>query len=390
MKLRVIFLVFALWNYEISTLLMYFFEGSSYMSHVIRITTVMIGLFLIFYQGRRLKYPSIFELALLIFLAIYLLRILIDTYYFNLDASVGNSKYILIHIFSNLIPVLFFAFIPYQRSDLRQFLTYTMNLITLVISVAIISGLSDYLISLALNSHGSNRLTTTKISPIQLGHYGVTLFMLLYVSRNMDKVKRFLRIGMYAISLVAIVLGNSKGPVVALCIVIIIDRFRRSNSSVEFIKNLVFIAMFAILSWFTLRIGFGIDLLDRFYGITKSTDTSTISRLQSYREAIQLFIESPLIGSQFITSSGGYPHNIILEALMSTGLIGTGLLIYVLYQALTIESNLFKDTISIYLLLVQWLIAFMFSFALYQAVIVFVCLAVLLNIKNEKKYSVLS
>jgi O-antigen ligase len=388
-KLRVIFLVFALWSYEISTLLMYLFEGSIYMSHLIRITTVIIGLFLIYNQKHRLRYPSIFELALLVFLAIYLFRILVDTFYFNLDASVGNSKYILIHIFSNIVPVIIFGFIPYQKGDVRLFFTYTISLMTLVICIAIISGLSEYLISIALNSHGSNRLISAKISPIQLGHYGVSLFLLLYVGKNGDVVHRILRIAMYAVSLVAIVLGNSKGPVVALCLVIVIDRFRHSNSSVVFIKNLTFVVMFAIISWFILRIGFGIDLLDRFYGITKSTDTSTVSRLQSYREAIQLFIESPFIGSQFITNSGGYPHNIILEALMSTGLIGTSLLIYTLYKALTIESNVFKDTISIYLLLVQWLIAFMFSFSLYQAVIVFVCMAVLLNIRNEKKCSVL-
>lgn len=389
MRIKLFFLVLSFWSYEISTILTAFQPQLVYASHSIRILAVLLGIFVIFNQKDQLRKPSIAGFTLIMFLIVYLVRLLIDSYYFGIISSVGNSKYLLVHIISNLVPVIIISFVRFDENMFSKFIRTSVLLLAIVIGVAILNGLDDYLTMAITNAQGSIRFDSQKISPIQMGHYGVSLLLLTWLSSFRNNIFLGTKLVLTVLAFAAIILGNSKGPIISLIIVYLVTKTGDSRGVLRPIVNIVIAFLILVIIWATFNVVFGIDFLDRFYGITKSSDTSTVSRILSIREAWTLFTNSPIFGARFVTVNGGYPHNIILEALMSTGLIGAGLLLNVLYKAITIRSYLFKESMSIYLLLVQWLLGFMFSFSLYQAVIVFVSLSVLLNVKSEKKRSVL-
>ena len=71
---------------------------------------------------------------------------------------------------------------------------------------------------------------------------------------------------------------------------------------------------------------FNSSALDRFVNVFNFDSTfsqSTLVRLLAYQSSWNLFIEYPIIGSTIIDpATGFYPHNISLEILISSGLIG--------------------------------------------------------------------
>ena len=100
-----------------------------------------------------------------------------------------------------------------------------------------------------------------------------------------------------------------------------------------------------------------------------------------YKQAFDLFLDSPILGSQFafFAERGTYySHNIILDALMGLGIIGGWMLVYMLVRSLKVSYQLIKkgDTsFWICLILMQQIFSSMTSGAFYQNQLLSVLLA---------------
>jgi O-antigen ligase len=97
-------------------------------------------------------------------------------------------------------------------------------------------------------------------------------------------------------------------------------------------------------------------------------DASTDSRIEMYSDCWNQFLSSPLWGSGIVEKNTGfYPHNVLLESFMSTGLIGG--LIFIVLSLFLIQKSIFllKNYALGWsgLLAIQYYIASLFSGSLF-------------------------
>ena len=85
-------------------------------------------------------------------------------------------------------------------------------------------------------------------------------------------------------------------------------------------------------------ISLGIPISKRVYKPGSHSIDQT-SRNYLFDDAFLLFQKSPIFGSQFVTTGGGYPHNLLIEVPMSLGIIG---LIFFFYILINIFFKLYK------------------------------------------------
>lgn len=121
-----------------------------------------------------------------------------------------------------------------------------------------------------------------------------------------------------------------------------------------------------------------IQLLSGFGGSFIERIMSTINKGQSsgrdviYADALNEFLNAPWIGNAFLVQSGlftgFYPHNMIVEALMATGMVGGFFFLQWIYHSLRIAYRLIgvgHPAAWTGVLLLQYLIYGMFSNAIF-------------------------
>lgn len=175
---------------------------------------------------------------------------------------------------------------------------------------------------------GSKEQNAHLINPIQIGFYGEllalsSLYFLLIVKKS--RVIIFLPLFLFGVML--LFLGASRGPFVSfvLCaLMLIIYRYRVSKSRIVLtLKFSVVITLFVIAfsSFFDAQDFAMIKRIESF-AESRSEQKEEYRDIQ-YASAWNDFLDSPIYGKQFVgTLDNFYPHNIILEILMATGLIG--------------------------------------------------------------------
>lgn len=140
------------------------------------------------------------------------------------------------------------------------------------------------------------------------------------------------------VGILNLLLGGSRGPFIffgiILLILFIIKLYRTGFSTVFLLKILMIFFMIAGLFLYffgDLLTADSFAIFNRLSNIAESSDPSNASRFAQINSAWQQFLESPIIGDRFVERfTNFYPHNILLEALMATGIIGTTFFVYFL------------------------------------------------------------
>lgn len=106
------------------------------------------------------------------------------------------------------------------------------------------------------------------------------------------------------------------------------------------------------------------------------------------------FLKHPLIGGRSLFSDGTYPHNVFLEVLMSTGLIGAVFIIiyykFEVQSAIRIVKNInrYKEIAIFVFLFVQYFILDQFSGSIIYSVLVWYLSALLIGLNFIKELNV--
>lgn len=178
------------------------------------------------------------------------------------------------------------------------------------------------------------RLATAVLNPISVGHLGVSVFIValcgLAGSGFLAKVFRWLLI---LTSVVVIVASASRGPILAALMVAVVYSFvRRRRRSLALGALLFRLALLAaVIAAVVLAINYleeqgYISLMERFSETLE--DVAAQERIAMAIGAWAQFTDHPLFGSAFVELRYyTYPHNIFLESLMATGVVGAGLLL---------------------------------------------------------------
>jgi hypothetical protein len=320
-----------------------------------------------------IRFDKWYFLMLLIWFAL-ILRLGFDTSI----ASIENADYALeFFLISCVLPVLaIWALDSYNQkyyATIGFVLASTGSLTALIGNYYGIFGVSSL-------TELTGRLSSTALNPVSLGHLALSGFLCgLTLLRSEPRwIRTPIMLIMMALVLVIIQTG-SKGPVIALLIILFIWASQRG-----LIVIMIGLILSAVIS---LWVYGDSTFVQRLMAI--DDDPSTIERIRFIQDSLQQIATSPWIGSASVElKSGTYPHNIFLESALSFGLPLTTVLLTLLFYGFVKSYRLLKtenDLVS--LLFFQSLIISQISGALFADSLLWICLVLILGLEasnNEK------
>jgi O-antigen ligase len=292
-----------------------------------------------------------------------------------------------------IIPFLYFA----EKKEARLYRIFYNAIIAsgLLLSVLCLYLYGDILLS------GYSRISLARhnvffqiISPLLLSYSGA-LILGLTLSRlfwGETSMKQFIWYGViFLFGLIPFFLGASRGSVVALLLPFMIISLVKFSRKIR-VKTLFILGLFTMVTIF-LAAYVGTGVFTRVLRILHDIQYggASVVRLEIWSAAIDQFLSSPIFGSSIGMEKYFYPHNIFIEVLMSTGLIGflpfALLIIYSFHKSFLIIKHR-PEFIWITVLFWQGFILQLFSGALYTAVFFWSGLGLItgIDIKNRTNH----
>lgn len=243
------------------------------------------------------------------------------------------------------------------------------------------------------------------INPITISYYGsllsISCFYLLLFKKT--GIWRLAIIILFVIGVACLLLGGSRGPLVSwLGTLLLIFGYRAWHHREKVVLGLktVLTGLIALLVLrFTVFRNFSVEDLFiyrrflRFLETRSGTTSKREYRELAYESAWQDFLDSPVVGKQFVgTYDSFYPHNLILEVLMSTGLIGACLfftfLILLLRRFFRIYTQRNVDNFFIAALLIPMFFGSLFSGSIFGSVDFWIIMSILaiLPLRQKKRH----
>ena len=226
----------------------------------------------------------------------------------------------------------------------------------------------------------TGRLSSTALNPVTIGHVALSGFLCgLTLMRTVPLWTRALIILIMMMLLITIIQTGSKGPVIALAIILLIWASQRVL--IVPVIGLVVSATIAILVYGDSPFAQRMMAVD--------DDPSTTERIAFIQDSFQQSATSPWIGSASVElKSGSYPHNIFIEGALSFGLPLTAVLAVLLFYGLFKSLRLLKTENDLaQLLFLQALVISQISGALFADSMLWICLVWILGLEisnNEK------
>jgi hypothetical protein len=210
------------------------------------------------------------------------------------------------------------------------------------------------------------RLGFERMNPIVLGNVSSTVLIgcvvaFLSGSRRMKIVCAVLA----ALSIYFLILAASRGPIVGLAGVLAYLLFVSGRGWWLALFAGVGLVLASFLSFFDLS-----GLLDATRFTDIGNDINSIIRFEYQAEAFESFLGSPVFGERFdLPISGGWPHNVFVEVLMATGIVGGFIFAIALGGALmrSVSASRLQTNMGS-LILIQSLIGMQFSGSLWGVV----------------------
>ena len=232
------------------------------------------------------------------------------------------------------------------------------------------------------------RLNIDSLNPISMGHLGVTGVLIGICAFLSGQ----LRSSMLPLAIIAMLFGgattilaNSRGPLLAMaaCLAILIFAGVRRRRTYAF--GVLFVVLLVLIAVNQQEAIYGGDgVLWRFQAYFLGVDQSSNLRVIAFEGAVTQFLESPIWGDAIEERiTGFYPHNVVLEAFMATGIAGgvpfTVLLLGTIGRAWVLVRQGSKQ-MWIGILAVQYITAGLFSGAIYSSNTMWVLVALTLSL----------
>lgn len=337
----------------------------------------------------RFKKPDKRILLFFVFWGLLILRFFYDVF-LRVDVSLLSSVISRTWLYMIVLTILPMISVILSITKVNFEIAFKLILIMLAVSVCLsfvrhfdLDELSEY-----------ERLQASGLGSIGTGHLGLTvmLFSAYYIFSKPKK--NILIIGLLVavigISLMVMLRSGSRGPVLSFIGVIIAFFISRTKHKGVYVLLICFaIIFFNVFFEYLLKIIEDIapNLYYRFE--SKEEVGQFGSRLYYYSIAFKAFLSSPLWGAQFAIYLPGnemiYAHNIFIDALMQLGLIGGGLLGYVLFSVIKIVFNFIAEhkLVWICLLFIQLLFELMVSSSIYYTPLFSVIIVLLFTYQNQ-------
>lgn len=326
-----------------------------------------------------------------IFAFFYYLRIGIE--YFDAFSKFHISEIEFFLYFTSFVffPVILLSNIQFSKEDYRIIFYMIMgsaafmSLMTLFYYGSLIGEVSRLSNAFSEGEEGFiNPLALSYSSSLAIG-VGV-----LYLKTNITsrKLKAFILV-VLLLCIPPFLLGASRGSVVAL-----VGSFLAYFLFQRGIANRVKITisgLFAAFLLFVFSEATGSGIIDRFIGIGDEllkTSSSSSIRMNMWKEGIQTFLKYPLLGNTLESEYYSfYPHNIIIEVAMATGVFGLIPFVFfiskLIQKAIHIITSNYANT-WIVIIFIQAFLQHMVSGSIYGASWLAIGAGVILGFKTNK------
>lgn len=360
---------------------------SRYYSIPLRLLMFVLMAYVIFKNANQLKRSpqnkSVF-VVLILFWLLYLFKLL---YHSNELYPLYRSSWT--EYFFYALVFCIFPFFTYASIDFNK---YKLTILNSLIFSGFVMGITSLYLYKEIMIMGVGRISDIKyqddsaevLSPIALSYAGVLtlvlcLFKIIYLGSNGFKDKLYI----YAtiiLSLIMFFLGSSRGSMIALLtsavLFILYGTIRVKNKAF-----FVFLLSVPVLIYGALLSGSNI-----FKRLGSTVDDGDTGRSDLWDAAWQEFINYPFWGNRIEIKF--YPHNIFLEIMMATGIIGLILFLYILikgYSRVIVYSRRDVGYLIPFIVLNQGLSQHMVTGALYISILVFFPLGILYSSNNSAK-----
>jgi O-antigen ligase len=362
---------------------------STPISILMRATTLTIALLIIarVSTSNNVRGQSLNLVLLLAFWCAYLARVFIDTVVLQTYLSRPDIDYWLWSIGACLIPTIAAMHLRNESayeasSSLLFYLTLGVSIVIVVDGSSLYDKGLDELVDIG-------RLSLTSLNPIAAGHVGVTLLLLsiwglIFPGKpNPRQLRWYLYLAGLALGLYLLVTAASRGPIVALLLTLLFYLVTtNARRTIKYTPVVLGVLIISYLIASKLESLGEYRLLSRIMIIGTGDDMAVVGRQESFYGAFQQFRESPLIGDSLEEKTTSfYPHNILLEALMATGLVGSIPFMALIYRALASALHLVRTnsrTGWVALLFIQYFVGAQFSGSIYSNTVFWMLLGMLL------------
>jgi O-antigen ligase len=294
------------------------------------------------------KKYTIFVYSYFAFWFFYLIKYIIDIYYFNLLLIPANGKFYYLSqgIFITFINLLatFYAFKKISLSYFLNKLYLLFIIINILVTFFVIRENISNLQSLFTARYGlvADDDERVYLNPITIGISAATLlFLIIYKNNN----KNFISLNLSSIFIISpiinLLISGSIGPFLAFCIALLFFFYKKYKYFLFILLMILFLSPFL---FFLIDSEFSNNFILISRVLQGSEGSSVTTRNDLINLAINEFYSNPIIGMHYFnTKNYSSPHNLIVDIIMSTGLIG-----FILYVTpfLYILSRIFKYYLS--------------------------------------------
>jgi O-antigen ligase len=279
-----------------------------------------------------------------IFWTLYALRFYVDAHVYNLSLS-HDPEELAFFIFG-------MCFLPMLAVLVEPGFRINSPLVKSAIATITLACLSVLIFSRdILNSNFGRLRVEGSLNQITLGHLGVSLCLLclylLFSSRTIGKTMKLALMGLVGFGLMIMGLASSRGPIFAFAMIL---PFLCAFGFWQKQRLRVFLLMSLLVC--SLPFGFraitelGSNIDQRVSGTFYDVEDGSESRLDLWQSAWEDFLENPLTGRAFDGRYGTYPHNLLLESLMTTGIVGGLAFLWILSLGLHAAWNLIRHSVE--------------------------------------------
>ena len=188
------------------------------------------------------------------------------------------------------------------------------------------------------------RFGVLNLNPIYVGHLGASLALsALVLLKERVRDTRFARSSVLLLvagsGLLLLGISASRGPLIALLVcLLVLATTSPGLTPLRRMRRAALVGAFAGLALLLLSLAeerFGYVAASRVAALLSGADDPTSQfRLNAYSGAWTQFLESPWFGSSLEEkSTGQYPHNVVLESFMATGIFGGAVFVILLVGA---------------------------------------------------------
>jgi hypothetical protein len=370
----------------------------------LRLLTTLLMLYVIIKTSRKNKinfFTLKTNLILIVFWSVFFIKVLYDYY---IGTNLFRSWYEYVFYCVN------FCILPYFMYSKIDYNTYKETIINAIVLSGFTMGVICLFLYKDLLVMGLGRISEASyldskqetLNPLALSYCSVLTIGFCIYKILFTKVKN-LRFILYIyttiiLSFIMFFLGASRGSVVALFFTLVCFYFY-SNLKIrkKIIKLLLLTTPLVILGVIKSKTA----VFDRIFNSSSKVNIDTFGRGDLWRLAWSDFINNPFFGGHielidvpyYRDGMAGniYPHNIILEVFMSSGIFVGLLFVYVLFNSSklllkTVKKN--SKSIWILIIFIQGISQYMFTGAVYTAILIFFPLGLISSVSSVLKLDV--